>query len=133
MDSEKPDIIKNLKRTKFIRETVMSVDDMNDKEKAYYRDHLHGLMSKYHRMKNWRKLLGSSLRYKRPFLANAEALLIGNEEVNIAKMDEELYPSDSESDFGSNSEIQSSINEESSSSSGSDSDRSSAVSRRSAR
>ena len=27
--------------------------------------------------------------------------MIGNEDVNLAKMDEELYPSDSESDFGS--------------------------------
>ena len=55
-------------------------------------------------MKNWRKLLGSSLRYKKPYLANAEALLFGKDDVNIAKMDDELYPSDSESDFGSNSE-----------------------------
>lgn len=112
MDSDKPDIIKNLKRTSLIRDTVMSVDEMNDKEKIHHRDQLHGLMAKYHRMKNWRKLLGSSLRYKRPFLANAEALLIGNEKVNIAKMDEELYPSDSESDFGSNSDAQSSFNDD---------------------
>ena len=70
-------------------------------EKEHYDDRIQGLMTRYHRMKNWRKLLGSSLRYKRPFLGNAEALLIGNEDVNIAKMDEELYPSDSESDFGS--------------------------------
>ena len=111
MDSEKPDIIKNLKRSNFIRENVDKVDDMNEKERSYYSEQVYGLMSKYHRMKNWRKLLGSSLRYKKPFLANAEALLLGSEEVNIAKMDEELYPSDSESDFGSNSELQSSIRE----------------------
>ena len=101
MDSDKPDIIKQLKRSRQIRDSVVTVDDMNEKEKSYYSEHVSGLMNKYRRMKNWRKLLGSSLRYKRPFLANAEALLIGNEEVNIAKMDEELYPSDSESDFGS--------------------------------
>ena len=122
MDSEKPDIIKNLKRSNFVRESVEKVEDMNDKERAYYNENMYGLLSKYHRMKNWRKLLGSSLRYKRPFLANAEALLIGNDEVNIAKMDEELYPSDSESDFGSNSELQSSIRESSNSDSSSDSD-----------
>ena len=104
MDSEKPDIIKRLKQSGFIRESVVGISDLNTEEKALYQEHLFRLMSKYHRMKNWRKLLGSSLRYKRPFLANAEALLIGNEEVNIAKMDEELYPSDSESDLGSNSE-----------------------------
>ena len=74
---------------------------MNERERSIYDERMQGLLSKYHRMKNWRKLLGSALRYKRPFLANAEALLIGNEDVNIAKMDEELYPSDSESDFGS--------------------------------
>ena len=74
---------------------------MNEKEKAFYDERMKGLLSKYNRMKNWRKLLGSTLRYKRPFLANAEALILDNEGVNIAKMDEELYPSDSESDFGS--------------------------------
>lgn len=63
-----------------------------------------GLMSKYNRIKNWRKLLGSTLRYKKPFLANSEALAVGNDNINIAKIDEELYPSDSESDFGSNSD-----------------------------
>jgi len=63
------------------------------------------LMNKYHKMKNWRKLLGIHGRYKRPFLANAEALLMSNDKsVNIAKMDENLAPSDSESDFGSASE-----------------------------
>ena len=62
-------------------------------------------------MKNWRKLLGSSLRYKKPYLANAEALLFGKDDVNIAKMDDELYPSDSESDFGSNSEEKSTVGE----------------------
>ena len=98
-----------------MRDEVQKVEDMNDRERTYYAENMYGLMSKYHRMKNWRKLLGSSLRYKKPFLANAEALLLGNEEVNIAKMDEELYPSDSESDFGSNSELQSSIREQSSS------------------
>ena len=61
-------------------------------------------MSKYNRIKNWRKLLGSTLRYKKPFLANSEALAVGNDNINIAKIDEELYPSDSESDFGSNSD-----------------------------
>ena len=73
---------------------------MNRSEKAYYTEHMHGLLSKYRRIKNWRKLLGSSMRYKKPFLANAEALLIGHEDLNIAKIDEELYPSDSESDYG---------------------------------
>ena len=132
MDTNKPDIIKNLRRSNFVRENIDKVEDMNEKERAHYSEHMYGLLSKYHRMKNWRKLLGSCLRYKKPYLANAEALLIGNEEVNIAKMDEELYPSDSESDFGSNSEIQSSIreytssdNSGSSSSSDSDSDSSS--------
>ena len=105
MDSEKPDIIKNLKRSNYRREEVEKVDEMNEKERIFYNEHMYGILSKYHRMKNWRKLLGSSLRYKRPYLANAEALLIGNQDVNIAKMDEELYPSDSESDFGSNSEL----------------------------
>lgn len=62
-------------------------------------------MNKYHKLKNWRKLLGIHARYKKPFLANAEALLLNsNKPVNIAKMDEELAPSDSESDFGTASE-----------------------------
>ena len=101
MDDQKPDIIAQLKKGNFCSEMVEKVEDMTERERAYYDERMQGRLAKYHRMKNWRKLLGSSLRYKRPFLANAEALLIGNEEVNIAKMDEELYPSDSESDFGS--------------------------------
>lgn len=63
-----------------------------------YDERMKGLLGRYNKMKNWRKLLGSTLRYKRPYLANAEALLMGHSDVNIAKMDEELYPSDSESD-----------------------------------
>ena len=65
---------------------------------ALYNDRVKVVLRKYSKMKNWRKLLGSTLRYKRPFLANAEALLLGHTDVNIAKMDEEWYPSDSESD-----------------------------------
>lgn len=98
MDSKKPDIIKNLKRGNFIGDMVNSVQDMNEKERNLYDDRMQGLLGRYSKMKNWRKLLGSTLRYKRPFLANAEALLMGQTDVNIAKMDEELYPSDSESD-----------------------------------
>jgi len=69
-----------------------------------YNDRVKGLMTKYNRMKNWRKLLGSTLRYKKPFLANAEALLMIDENIKISKMDDELYPSDSQSDFGSNTD-----------------------------
>ena len=104
IDKEKPDILKNLKKGNFVNEMVESVKDMNEKEKAMYDERMKGLLSKYNRMKNWRKLLGSALRYKKPYLANTEALLLENEGVNIAKMDEELYPSDSESDFGENSD-----------------------------
>ena len=75
-----------------------SVKDLNETEKLLYDDRMKGLLGKYSKMKNWRKLLGSTLRYKRPFLVNAEALLLGHTDVNISKMDEELYPSDSESD-----------------------------------
>lgn len=103
IDETKPDIIKNLKKGNFVNEMVNTVKDMNDQEKKLYNDHMKGLMSKYNRIKNWRKTLGSTLRYKKPFLANSEALAVGND-INIAKIDEELYPSDSESDFGSNSD-----------------------------
>ena len=87
-----------------MREEVTSPDQLNEKERARYDENMKILMNKYHKMKNWRKLLGLHSRYKRPFLANAEALLMGSEGVNIAKMDEELAPSDSESDFGSASD-----------------------------
>ena len=69
-----------------------------------YDEHMKVLMQKYHKMRNWRKLLGGCLRYSKPFLANAEALIQGNERVNIAKIDEELQPSDSETDIGSASD-----------------------------
>lgn len=74
------------------------MEDLDETEMALYNDRVKVVLRKYSKMKNWRKLLGSTLRYKRPFLANAEALLLGHTDVNIAKMDEELYPSDSESD-----------------------------------
>jgi len=63
---------------------------MNEKEKEVYEERVKKLMQKYHRMKNWRKLLGTKLRYQKPFLANSEALILGNENVNIVKLDEEL-------------------------------------------
>ena len=87
-----------------MREEVTCTEELNEKEKARYDENMKTLMNKYHKMKNWRKLLGIHCRYKKPFLANAEALIMGREDVNIAKMDEELAPSDSESDFGSASE-----------------------------
>ena len=104
MDKNRPNILQNLKKGNFVREEVTDPDQMNNKERARYDENMKTLMNKYHKMKNWRKLLGINCRYKRPFLANAEALLIGSEGVNIAKMDEELAPSDSESDFGSASD-----------------------------
>ena len=106
MDQQKPDIMKNLKRGNLIRENVNSVNELNETERKRYDERMKGMLVKYSKMKNWRKLLGSTLRYKRPFLANAEALLLGHTDVNIAKMDEELYPSDSESDNDSVSDSQ---------------------------
>ncbi len=99
MDQSKPNILKNLQKGNYIRESVQSVHDMTEKERELYDDHMKSLMAKYNRIKNWRKILGSTLRYKKPFLANSEALTLGNN-INITKIDEELYPSDSESDFG---------------------------------
>ena len=104
MDAQRPDVLKDLKKGNFVSEMVERVEDLSEKERALYDERIKALMTKYSRLKNWRKLLGSSLRYKAPFLANAEALLMAHEELNIAKMAEELYPSDSESDFGSGSD-----------------------------
>ena len=104
MDAQRPDVLSDLKKGNFVSEMVERVEDLSEKERALYDERIKALMTKYSRMKNWRKLLGSSLRYKTPFLANAEALLLAHEDVNIAKMAEELYPSDSESDFGSGSD-----------------------------
>lgn len=84
-------------------EMVQTTEDMNPKELLMYKDRVRGLLEKYSRINNWRKLLGKSLRYKSPFLANAEVLLMKNNKLNISKMDEELYPSDSASDFGGGS------------------------------
>ena len=104
MDKKKPDILGNLKQGRFVGENINTRDEMNEKEKGHYDDRMKTLMNKYHKIKNWRKVLGTNARYKKPFLANAEALLMDNRSVNLAKMDEELAPSDSESDFGSASE-----------------------------
>ena len=104
MDKDRPNILKNLQTARSIREDIKYASQMNKNERKRYDEKMKTLMNRYHKMKNWRKLLGINCRYKRPFLANAEALLIGREGVNIAKMDEELAPSDSESDFASASE-----------------------------
>ena len=79
MDEQKPDIMKNLKRSKYIHEAAQTRKDLNEEELVHYNEHMKGLMGKYSKMKNWRKILGSSLKYKRPFLANGEALLMGNQ------------------------------------------------------
>lgn len=95
LDSQKPDIIANLKKANYMSPNVQTPADMNPKERAMYDDRILGIMERYNRMKNWRKLLGSTLKYKAPFLANAEALLMQKPDANISKMDEGLYPSDS--------------------------------------
>ena len=104
LDSSKPDILGNLKKSRYVKQNVQTVDDMNKKERAMYDDRVKSLMTNYSRMHNWRKLLGMTLKYKRPFMANAEALLLSNPSVKISKMDEELYPSDSQSELGSSSD-----------------------------
>lgn len=58
MDKDKPDIIKNLKRGNFISQMVETAKDLNDEERVLYNERTKGLLSKYTRMKNWRKLLG---------------------------------------------------------------------------
>ena len=105
MDQKKPDIMTEMKKGNYVDQNVTTPDQMNSKERAVYDERTKTLMNKYHKMKNWRKLLGINSRYKKPYLANAEALLLSNgKNVNIAKMDEELAPSDSESDYNSASE-----------------------------
>ena len=106
VDKDRPNIISDLKKANYLNPMVEKVQDMNDREKRRYYDRVKSLFSKYNRIKNWRKKLGNSLRYKRPFLANSEALLLlrGNAKLNLAKMNEQLLPSDSESDFASGSE-----------------------------
>ena len=49
------------------------------------------MIKKYNTMKKWRKLLGKTLRFEKPFLANPEALLIGNAQDDVKLLDE-LYP-----------------------------------------
>ena len=65
-----------------------SEKDLNVTERALYDDHMNGVMSKYSKIKNWRKLLGSNLRYKRPFLANSEAIALENNDINLVKLSE---------------------------------------------
>lgn len=50
MDTEKPDIIKNLKRSKYVREEVEKPEDMNEREKVFYNEHMFNILSKYRRM-----------------------------------------------------------------------------------
>ena len=71
MDDEKPDIIKELKKRRKVREKVEKEAEMNEMEKKIFNEHLVGLLGKYRKMKNWRKLLGTKLMFKRPYLANA--------------------------------------------------------------
>ena len=106
VDKDRPNIIASMKKTNHLNPMVEKVADMNDREKRRYYDKVKGIFTKYSKIKNWRKNLGSNLRYKKPFLANSEALLLlqGNAKLNLAKMNEQLLPSDSESDFGSGSE-----------------------------
>jgi len=59
LDSPKPDIIGTLKKGNFIKPTVKTVDDMNPKERVLYEERVKTLFTKYSRMKNWRKLLGT--------------------------------------------------------------------------
>jgi len=88
VDTSKPDVIKNLKKSNYLRQSVEKPEDMNQKEREEYNYRIKSIMERYSRMKNWRKILGSTLRYKKPFLANAEALLMQNPTVKISKMDE---------------------------------------------
>lgn len=104
LDPERPDVIQSMKKGNYLRQTVNTREEMNSKERAIYEDRIKSIMTKYSRMRNWRKLLGTTLRYRKPFLANSEALLLINEHLSISKVDEELYPSDSQSDFGSGTE-----------------------------
>ena len=76
VDKDRPNIISDLKKAKFISPMVEKVADMNDREKRRYYDKKKSLFTKYSKIKNWRKNLGSNLRYKKPFLANSEALLL---------------------------------------------------------
>ncbi len=99
IDQLKPDILKNLKKGNFISQMAETVKDLNVTERALYDDHMNGMMSKYSKTKNWRKLLGSNLQYKRPFLVNSEAITLENDQINLVKLSEQLYPSDSESDY----------------------------------
>ena len=58
MDSKKPDILDQLQKGNFINESVKTVDDMTAPEKKVYHGRTKGQLYKYHKMKNWRKLLG---------------------------------------------------------------------------
>ena len=58
LDSQKPDLIKNLKRGNYVNPLAETVKDLSEKEKQLYDERMHGLLSKYSRIKNWRKLLG---------------------------------------------------------------------------
>ena len=67
-----------MKRSNLIGKNVEKVDDMNKEERGLYDEKMKYLLSKYSRMKNWRKLLGTAIKYTRPFLGNAEALVLNN-------------------------------------------------------
>ena len=91
LDDEKIDVLEFLKNVNLCESDRTGPEQMGARELLMYNSKLLKEMKKYNTIRKWRKILGHNLKYRKPFLANPEALLTGNRFEDLKLLDE-IFP-----------------------------------------